>query len=456
MVKGMNVLVVGLGKTGLAAAGRLSRLGSRVTVTDTRSEESLHEELSELDKKVAVSVGGHDGVTNKKFDMVVTSPGVSCDSPLLQSFRKAGVEVISEIELAYRLSSGRWIAVTGTNGKTTTTTMVGAMLRQAGIPSVVCGNIGNPAIGEDAIFDAKTAIVAEISSFQLELVLNFAPAVAAILNITPDHLDRHRSLENYASIKSMIFVRQKPADVCVLNMDDPLTAGMSPAVPSSVYGFSATKKGIGDGAFLDGGSIYISKKGGRSLIGDAKNLKVAGLANLENALAASAVAMAAGADAAAIGRALFDFEGIPHRMEQVAVIYGVRYINDSKGTNVSATVKALYGLDAGATLILGGRDKGSDFLPLAEVIREKGVRVILIGEAADKIARSLGDYPDVERAATLEEAVRMAASFSETGEVVLLSPACASFDMFKNYEERGEKFRQAVLGLEQGMGAVNG
>ena len=453
-IEGLNVLVVGLGKTGLATAKRLSRLGAAVTVTDLRPLEELKAQAGALGDKVKLSAGGYDDVIGVTFDLVIPSPGVSWQDGLLQEFRGRGVEVISEIELAYRLGSSRWIAVTGTNGKTTTTTMIGSMLRQAGIPCVVCGNIGNPAIGEDGLFDRNTTVVAEISSFQLEGVVDFSPAIAAILNITPDHLDRHGSMENYASIKSMVFVKQKPGDACVLNMDEPLTAGLSAALPSKALGFS-TKKSVANGAFSESGSIFISEKGKRAPVGQVDELKVEGLANLENALAACAVSHAAGADAAAIGRALAAFEGVPHRMEPVAEVGSVRYINDSKGTNVSATLKALGGIGSPVTVILGGRDKNSDFSPLAAVIREKNCRVILIGEAAGKIAAALGDYGAVKKAADMDEAVRLAESVSRPGDTVLLSPACASFDMFKNFEERGESFRRAVASLKPGMGAIN-
>ena len=451
---GLKVLVIGLGKTGLAAANRLCEMGAEVTVTDKRNAEELSGQIALLDKKVRTDVGGYDDVIGVMFDIVVPSPGVDWDSAILQNFRNRSVEVISEIELAYRLAESRWVAVTGTNGKTTTTSMVGDILKKAGIKCTVCGNIGNPAIGEDSIFDKDATVVAEVSSFQLEAVSQFAPAVAAILNITPDHLDRHRSMENYTSIKSLIFLKQKTTDVCVLNMDDPVTAGLAVAARSKVVGFSATKT-VDDGAFADEREMFITENGERTLIGPLEELKVEGRANIENALAAAAISRAAGADAESIKRGLFEFEGIPHRMELVGVTGSVRYINDSKGTNVSATLKALGGFDKGVTLILGGRDKGGDFAPLVKAIREKNAKVILIGEASGKIASALGDYAEVYRADDMAEAVRKGASLSTEGETVLLSPACASFDMYKNFEERGEMFRQAVAALNPGMGALN-
>ncbi len=452
--EGLKILVVGLGKTGLAAANRLCELGAEVTVTDKRDAQELSAQIALLDKKAGIAVGGYDDVIGVTFDIVVPSPGVDWNSGLLQNFRNRGVKVISEIELAFRLAPSRWVAVTGTNGKTTTTSMVGDILKKAGIKCTVCGNIGNPAIGENIIFDKDATVVAEVSSFQLEAVDRFAPSVAAILNITPDHLDRHGSMENYASIKSLIFLKQKTSDVCVLNMDDPVTAGLAPAARSRVVGFSSAKS-VDEGAFAEEGLMYIAEKGERTLIGPVKELKVEGRANIENALAACAISRAAGADAESIRRGLFEFEGIPHRMELISIKDSVRYINDSKGTNVSATVKAIAGVEAGVVLILGGRDKEGDFSPLADAVRKKRAKVVLIGEAADKIASALGDYADVFRAVDMAEAVRKGTSVSKPGDTVLLSPACASFDMYENFEERGEMFRRAVAALNRGMGAVN-
>ncbi|GMT43000.1 MAG: UDP-N-acetylmuramoylalanine--D-glutamate ligase [bacterium] len=451
----MNVLVVGLGRTGLAAANRLSGLGADVTVTDTASEDNLKPQIASLSGDVKkIALGGYGRVLEVMFDLVVASPGVWWDDELLENFRKKGIEVVSEIELAYRLAPRKWIGITGTNGKTTTTSLVGAMLREAGIPSAVCGNIGNPAIGEDAAFKEETIVMAEISSFQLEGVTNFAPWISAILNIAPDHLDRHVSMENYASIKSLIFARQKPSDVCVLNMDDPITAGIGNGVCCRVAGFSS-KRPLDDGAFLDSGSIVISKGGSRVEIGDAGRMKIKGLANIENALAACAIADAAGAGPEQIARALFGFSAIPNRMEPVAELNGVTYINDSKGTNVSATLKALDGLDSPVILIMGGRDKDGDFAKLADVIMRNGIPVYLIGEAAPKIAAALKGHKKVYMEKNLDKAVRTAAAEAEPGHTVLFSPACASFDMFKNYEERGERFRQAVAAMKPGKGAVN-
>ncbi len=455
-LKGKKVLVVGLGRTGIAAAKRLHEAGAEAAITDARPESELSEAVNALPSSVKTFLGGHTEAMNQSFDLVVTSPGVPWKSVILEHFRNAGTETISEIELAYRLSRAGWIAVTGTNGKTTTTSMIGAMLNEAGIKNTVCGNIGNPAIGEDAIFDGDATIVAEISSFQLEGVSEFRPRIAALLNIAPDHLDRHGTMEEYTNLKLRVFARQSKDDIAVINIDADAVAGLSGKIASRIFGFSVHGK-PGNGAFVEDGTIKVSGERGCVALGNAGDLKILGLPNLENALAACAVAHCAGAGAGAISTALFVFEGIEHRMEAVAVKGGVRYINDSKATNVSAALKALEGIEGRVALILGGRDKGGDFAPLAELVRDKRAAVVLIGEASSKIAKAFEGYSDVEHAATMEEAVERAAAAasSKDGGTVLLSPACASFDMFKNFEERGEVFRKAVLKFNSNSEAMN-
>lgn len=451
----MRVLVAGAGRTGIAVANRLSEFGYEATLTDAKSYAELERELEMLDSRVKVEAGGHEKIIKGSFEMVVISPGIPWDSKWLESFREKNVPVISEIEFAFRNLKQDWIAVTGTNGKSTTTSLVGAMLKRAGIPSVVCGNIGNPVIGEDELFKSGKTVVAEISSFQLEGVTTFAPKVSAVLNITPDHLDRHHTMENYRKIKSRIFERQGSEDFCVLNIDDPEAAGLAGEVSSKLFEFS-TRKALGNGVFLKKGNIVISAGGKEEELGSASKLKIMGNANIENGLAACAIAWCAGAGVESIRKALFSFEGLPHRMEMVKEIDGVRYINDSKATNVHASLKGIEGIASPLFVILGGRDKGADFVPLAELIIEKGGTAILIGEAAEKISRSFAGYEKVIKAVSLEEAVEQAALRAGYGRGnVLLSPACASFDMFKNYEERGEKFRQAVMKLSTNHGAVN-
>lgn len=451
-LKGKKALVVGMGRTGVPAANRLAALGASVLVTDKTPREKLGADIAKLSPGVEVEAGSRTVAPGRRFDLAVASPGVPWDGPLLSALRSAGTEVISEIELAWRLAPRDWVAITGTNGKSTTTALTGAILKEAGIPAVVCGNIGNAVIGEDAVFAGGVTVVAEISSFQLEGAVMFRPRISAILNITPDHLDRHRTMEEYAALKERVFRNQEGDDVCVLNFDDAGTMKLRGAVRCRLSGFS-TRQRMGNGAFAEGGTIYVASGGKAVPLCGTKELKIVGGANVENALAASAIAFAAGAEPSAIARALVDFRALPHRTEPVAEHGGVRFVNDSKGTNVGSTLKALEGMEGHVAVILGGQGKGQDFSPLAELVKRKGAFAVLIGEDAGKIAGAFGPYPAMARAATLAEAVAVAAERAGPGGVVLLSPACASFDMFKNYEDRGEKFRAAVAEFIGGIHA---
>ncbi|MBI3581732.1 MAG: UDP-N-acetylmuramoyl-L-alanine--D-glutamate ligase [Nitrospinae bacterium] len=443
-LKGKRVLVVGMGRTGVPTANRLHAMGAVVSVTDKGAVG--RDEASKLSEGIDLETGSHDRALAGKFDVVVTSPGVPWDGPILQRHRERGAEVISEIELAFRLAPRAWIAITGTNGKSTTTALVGAMMRESGVGAVVCGNIGNAALGEDAIFDPRMKVVAEISSFQLEGVATFRPRVSAILNITPDHMDRHKTMGEYIRLKRRIFELQRGDDVCVLNMDDPETARLAPEVPCRLFPFSANGR-LEEGVFVNDGRIVISSRGDTWTAGATRDLRLPGRANLENALAACAIAFSAGADVGAISRALSSFEALEHRLEPVAEVRGVRFINDSKGTNVGSTLKALDGMTGRVAVILGGRDKDQDFTPLADLVRRMGAGVVLIGEAAEKIAVCLKGYEPVVRADGMDDAVRKAAQTAGAGGTVLLSPACASFDMFRDYRDRGDKFRAAVRKL---------
>ncbi|MDH5542944.1 MAG: UDP-N-acetylmuramoyl-L-alanine--D-glutamate ligase [Nitrospinota bacterium] len=438
----MEILVVGLGKSGIAVANYLADKNHTVTITDNKTEKELTDSIALLDKSVSVSVGGFASVMKSEYDLVVTSPGVPWEGDVLSYFREAGVTVISEIELAFTEYKRDWIAITGTNGKSTTTMLVGEMLKRGGKEAIVCGNIGNPVIGEEGLSIFGTNVVAEISSFQLEGAVTFAPKVSAILNITPDHLDRHKTLERYVELKKRVFARQTSADFCVLNMDDVTTASLSGEIPSRLFGFSCEKK-MKDGVYVSGEKMILSDKGRETEICKTSEIKLIGKSGIENGAAASAIAYCAGVDIEAVREALFTFKGLPHRMELVGEYRGVRYINDSKATNVNAALKGVEGMEEGVCVILGGRDKAGDFAPLADLIRKKNGHVVLIGEAAEKIAKSFGDYKKVVNASSMAEAVKKGAELVGAGSV-LLSPACASFDMFRNFEDRGDKFREAV------------
>jgi len=438
----VEILVVGIGRSGIAVANYLANKNHKVTITDSKTEKELEGKLQMLTGEVVVSAGGYEKVINSEFDFVVTSPGVPWEGELLSHFREAGVTVISEIELAFTEYKRDWIAITGTNGKSTTTMLVGEMLKRGGKESIVCGNIGNPVIGEEGLSIFGTTVVAEISSFQLEGVVTFAPKVSAILNITPDHLDRHKTIERYIQLKKRIFANQSTSDFCVMNMDDLITELISSEVPSRLFGFSCEKK-LNNGVYLSGKKLIISDNGKEETLIDISEIKLIGKSGLENGAAASAIAYCAGVGTDAIRDALLSFTGLPHRMELIKEIRGVKYINDSKATNVNAALKGLEGMEEDFCVILGGRDKEGDFAPLVKIVREKNGHAILIGEASAKIAGAFGDYEKVGSASSMDEAVKKGAQLVSAGSVIL-SPACASFDMFRNFEDRGDKFREAV------------
>jgi UDP-N-acetylmuramoylalanine--D-glutamate ligase len=445
-LNGKRLLVVGLAATGEAVAQVAVRRGALVTVTDRADETALAERIARLPAGVETVFGGHEGIDPDAYDLAVISPGVPWDAPLAATLRKAGVETVSEIELASRLLDAPIIAVTGANGKSTTTTLVGEALAADGRKTFVGGNLGDPLIG--AVDGDYDWIVAEVSSFQLEGVTTFKPKIGVLLNITPDHLDRHASLENYAGIKARVAARMGEGDTLIVNADDPLTATVAAPAPARTLVFSPAYHGR-YGAWVEGGSAVAQSLLRRETMFELADLKIPGLHNLENGLAAGLAALCAGVSTDHLRRAVRAFAGLPHRMEQVGVIDGVTFVNDSKGTNVDATIKSLAGYEKNVALIAGGSSKGGDFAPLAEAIRRRVKGVVLIGETAAAIETALGKYQPKIRAATMEEAVAVAAAWCGVGETVLLSPACASFDMFDNYRHRGESFKRAVERLRE-------
>lgn len=450
---GRRVLVVGAGKSGQAAARVLCSLGAAVTLTDLKPASVLS--LDGLPDAVQLVAGRYPAVGPGAYDLVVTSPGVPFAEPPLAAARAAGIPVWSEIELAYRLARQPVIAITGTNGKTTTTALTGQMFRDAGQPVVVAGNIGVPLVAEVVKAPPEAVLVVEVSSFQLETVHTFAPKVAVILNITPDHLDRHGDLESYRAAKARIFAQQRPEDWTVLNFDDPLVRSLAARVPGRVLFFS-TRHELGEGVFLTGGMIVLAKEGERLPLLPVAELSLRGRHNWENCLAATAAAWAAGLPASSLAHTLRTFPGVPHRLEPVAVIDGVLYVNDSKGTNPEATMRALEAFSEPIILIAGGRNKGASFAALAEMMRGRVKHLILLGEAApllEQAARAAG-LQAIDRVPDLAAAVAKARALAAPGEVVLLSPACASWDMFANYEERGEVFKELVR--RQAEGAAGG
>jgi len=440
--KGKRVTVVGLARSGIAAARALRDLGAVVTVTDKKPVEQLTEQLKALGSGfVKVAAGGHPERVFIETDLIVLSPGVPKIPPILEA-RRHGVKVIGELELAWLLSDSPFIGITGTNGKSTVTTLVGLMLEKSRKKVLVAGNIGNALTEEPRLLRGQDWIVAEISSFQLEDIETFRPAVAALLNITQDHLDRYHDITDYGEVKANIFRNQIGQDVLVLNDDDPLVRPMAARAASRVIPFSRLRD-LDHGACVKDGYIVFKKE----RICRVDDMKIQGVHNLENALAAAALSLSAGADRRAVETVLKEFPGLEHRLEFVREKKGVTYINDSKGTNVGAVVKSVEGFTKPVILIAGGLDKGSDFSPLYDLFRRKVKLLVLIGKAADKMAKALGTSTETVFARTLEDAVRLAAAKAVSGDVVLLSPACASFDMFKDFEDRGRQFKKAVKAL---------
>jgi UDP-N-acetylmuramoylalanine--D-glutamate ligase len=445
-LKGKKVLVVGLGKSGLAAALFLRRRGAYVTVSDVRSAEALAKDIPALlEEGIMVETGGHGLLTFRRQDLIVVSPGVPLDTPELAQVRSFGLPVIGELELAARFLKGRTVAITGSNGKTTTTTLLGEILKKAGIPTLVGGNIGVPVVGLIDQSTDETWSVLEVSSFQLESTEQFHPSIAVILNITPDHLDRHGSFENYALAKERIFAAQNERDFVVLNADNARAAEAASRSAAKVYWFSV-EHSVVQGAWLEEGFVVYRAAGDAvtERVMPLSGIPLKGAHNVENVLAAVAAARLAGAPAEAIRSAIEAFQAVEHRLEFVAAVNGVEFYNDSKATNVDATAKAIAAFQSGIHLILGGKDKGSDYTQLAQLLRERVLAVYTIGSAAAKIESHLRGVVSIHSCETLENAVGAAASAARPGEVVLLAPACSSFDQFENYEHRGRVFKKLV------------
>jgi UDP-N-acetylmuramoylalanine--D-glutamate ligase len=446
-LRGKRMLVVGLARTGVATALFCAARGATVSATDSRTENEIGAETAELrGNGITLELGGHQEKTFLAQDLIIPSPGVPADAPLLQSARARGITIWSEIELAYRFLKGRLIGITGSNGKTTTTSLVEHILKNAGFSTILAGNIGTPLIGcVDASRD-DTITVAELSSFQLELIETFRPNIGVFLNLTPDHLDRHHTMEAYGAAKARLFENQTEADFAVLNADDPATPPYAPS-RSQVYWFSR-KQRVAQGAYVRGEEILFRRNGSEEVVLKRGDIPLAGAHNLENVLAAVAAIRIVGADAGAIARGVRSFAGVEHRLEFVAEIGGVRYYNDSKATNVDATLKALDAFPGRILVILGGKDKGSDYTELQTPLRGKAILALLIGAAAEKIEKQIAGSVAIERASTLERAVELASHAAQPGDIVLLAPACASFDQFQNYEHRGRVFKELVRQLD--------
>ncbi len=460
-----KITVVGLARSGVGAANLLSGLGADVTVTDTKTEGELAGKIMRLSPSVRRALGGHPDDIFTSADLIVISPGIPLGIGPLAKARGKGVPVIGELELAYNVLEVRrrenaagmpFLAVTGSNGKSTTTTLLDQMVKKAGFRSIFGGNIGN-ALTEEILQTGEGPspdfVVAEVSSFQLETITAFRPRVAAILNVTPDHMDRYHSLSEYADAKARIFENQRGGDFLVLNADDPGTTAIAKEKLKGrregpeVFYFSRRQKV--KGIYCTGGTVLCNVPhldADVTLVGSAE-IGIKGVHNLENAMAASAMALLAGCPAKAVAESLREFQGLEHRLEFVRTLEGVRYINDSKGTNVGAVMKSIESFSDPLILIAGGRDKAGDFSELRDAVSRKVKALVLIGEAAGKIKDALGGVAATVMARDLKEAVKACRKMAERGDVVLLSPACASFDMFRDFEDRGRQFKKIVMGL---------
>jgi UDP-N-acetylmuramoylalanine--D-glutamate ligase len=451
-VRGKRVLVVGLARTGRAAVDCLHRRGARVTVTDSRPPWALQPDVRELlAHRIGLELGLHRAETFQRQDLIVISPGVLPDLPELEVARQRNIPIIPEVEAASWFLEAELVGVTGSNGKTTTTALLGRMLETSGFRTFVGGNIGVPLISAVDKVSRDTLVVAELSSFQLETIQNFRPHVAVLLNLTGNHLDRHPSFEAYVRAKAQIFRNQSAEDFAVLNADDPLVMNLAPAIAARKVYFSR-KQNLPEGIFASDGRILYRVGNLERVLLRTQEVLLRGEFNLENVLAAAAAACVLGADFEALRRAVREFRAVEHRLEYVREIRGVQFYNDSKATSVDAVVKALSAFERGVHLILGGKDKAAPYAPLRPLLKERVRRAYLIGAAADRMARELKGAAELIRAGELETAVRQAFEQAVPGDAILLSPACASFDQFQDFEHRGRVFKELVERLSREVG----
>jgi UDP-N-acetylmuramoylalanine--D-glutamate ligase len=446
-MKNQKVLVVGLGKSGIAALQAMLKLGANVSVQDSKPMEAVDPQLlAFLEGKNVECYFGRDPQDMGAFDMLILSPGVSPDLCFVKKARDLGVEIIGELEIAYRIGKGNYAAITGTNGKTTTTTLVGEIFKKAKRKTYVVGNFGVAVISKALNAEEDSWMVTETSSFQLETIRYFKPAVSAILNLTPDHLDRHKTMENYGKAKARIFENQEEGQYLVINYDDKECFALAENCEATIVPFSRTEE-LDFGAFVHESHLIIKDEDGKEIqLCRTDQLIIPGAHNLENALAAAAISYFAGIEPEVIAQVLTTFQGVEHRMEFCGQVDGVRFVNDSKGTNPDASIKAVEAIDGGIVLIAGGYDKDASFEALIQAFDRKVKHMVLLGKTAAKIketAERMG-FRDSIIAKNMEECVREAFRLAEPGDTVLLSPACASWDMYTGFEQRGEHFKSCV------------
>ena len=445
-VRGKRVTVVGAARSGVAAAELLVRRGATVTLTDMRDR--LDDEDRLRAAGVDLELGGHQASTFSGVDLIVTSPGVPYRQPLVEAARYAGIPVMGELELASRWLRGKVVAITGTKGKSTTTTLTGRMLEAGGRRVLVGGNIGHALSAQVDESTEDTIHVIETSSFQLETADTFHPWIAVLLNFSPDHLDRHATVEEYAAAKTRIFAQQAGGDWAVLNADDSATLAMAAGGQARQLLFSMRGE-LSEGIVVDGEAIVRRSAAGREPLVPLSAIRLLGPHLVADVLAASAVAWLVGVDAAAMTRAVEGFSGLEHTLEPVGEVGGVWFVNDSKATNIEAARRAIESFGDGLVVILGGRFKGGDFHDLLEPLESRQGTVVAIGESRPLIADALGAHVEVHEAGDMSAAVRTAFASASPGQTVVLAPACASFDMFRDYAERGRVFKQEVLRLQE-------
>ena len=450
---GKKVLVWGMARSGIAAAKLVNDAGAHVRINDLKSAEQIGSALDVL-KTEGIEFRLEEPIENvlDGIDMLIISPGIPFDHPAVKLAKDKGIEVIGEIEIAFRLGKGHVVGITGTNGKTTTTSLLGAIFENAGKRTHVVGNIGDAYSASAGSMKADDYVVCELSSFQLESTVDFRPEIAAVLNLTEDHLNRHKTMENYGLVKARIFEKHDETNYAVLNYDDAFTRSMAQKVKSKVVWFSRTNPVECGACIEDGVIIFIGVNGEKTNVCRVEDVYIPGPHNLENALAATACAMCAGVPSPVIRHTLRTFRGVEHRIETVRVLDGVKYINDSKGTNPDSTIKAIQTMKEHTVIMLGGSEKDSDFTEMCRILKDSQIRyAVLIGKTGERIGDTLkkvgfNDYEYVGY--DFEEAIQTARSHAQAGGNVLLSPACASFDMFKDYEARGHELKRIVNALE--------
>lgn len=443
------MLVVGFARTGKALCNFLLRRGARVKISEKKPRNELDRSLSEIEKKgVQVETGKHSAESFTEADLIVSSPGVPW-LPELEKAEDKGIRILSEIELASHFLKGKIVGITGTNGKSTTATLTHKILKEGGLNAFLAGNIGTPLIQFVEDSQDNHVYVTEVSSFQLKHIERFRASISVFLNVSPDHLDWHSSFDDYLESKKRLLSTQHEDDIAVLNHDDPLIHALIGKVKPQVYTFSRQTE-VHKGCFLRGDWIILKDRQEKKLM-PASDIPLFGIHNLENVMASALVGYILGIPLPRIRESIVNFRGLEHRLEKIATLGGIEFYNDSKATNVDAALKSIQSFNRKIILILGGRDKGGDFKKLRQPAAERVKKAILIGEAREKIKKTLEGYVPLETVSSLKEAVRLGYSEAETGEVVLLAPACTSFDMFQNFEDRGKAFKHEVSALEKDL-----